>query len=129
MTLVKSQKGGIMNVIWSDLLSLSANSVQSAPRKAGIYRLSYQNPTDSKYYIYYFGQAIDLNDRLNKHLPTAETNPCCKNYSSKYICAYKYALVDNQTDRDSAEAGINKLFHNTCVDRVPDVIPANINIE
>ena len=94
-----------------------------------VYRLSYLNQNDGKYYIYYVGQATNLKARLGEHLPNAEVNECCKGYLKNYICYFRAAIIRSQGDRDGAEVALYNHFSPSCPERIPDVDPIDINFE
>lgn len=96
---------------------------------AGVYRLSYYDKNKRGYYIYYVGQASDLNSRLGQHRKGNEVNQCCNGYLNSYDCYFRAAGVSSQSDRDGAEVALYKKYEPGCVEKIPDVNPAEINFE
>ncbi|PIQ69677.1 MAG: hypothetical protein COY22_00370 [Candidatus Tagabacteria bacterium CG_4_10_14_0_2_um_filter_40_13] len=118
-----------MKLNWTERISLTQSGVNRIKAVAGVYRLIYYNRSEDKYYISYVGQAEDLNDRLTKHLPGNETNKCCERYLNNYICYFRAAAISRQVDRDGAEVALYNHFKPSCVDRIPDAEPIDINFE
>ncbi len=96
---------------------------------AGVYRLINYSRADDKYYVYYVGQADDLNNRLSQHLSGNETNKCCQKYLDNYTCYFRAAAISRQADRDRAEVALYNKFEPTCVERIQDVKPLEINFD
>ena len=113
---------------WTNLIKLDSAGVLRIKDISGVYRLSYFSPVNQKYYVYYVGQATDLNDRLGDHLPDNEEDRCCQRYLDKYDCFFRAAAVSRQDNRDGIEATLFDHFEPNCSERKPDVDPININI-
>ena len=118
-----------MQLKWTGRTPLTESGVNRIKAIAGIYRLINYNKTDNKYYVYYVGQADDLNNRLTQHLSGNETNKCCQKYFDKYTCYFRAAAISKQADRDGVEVALYNKFKPTCVERIPDVEPIEINFE
>ncbi|PIS39898.1 MAG: hypothetical protein COT32_02640 [Candidatus Nealsonbacteria bacterium CG08_land_8_20_14_0_20_36_22] len=118
-----------MQLKWSERISLTQSEVNRIKAIAGVYRLIYYDGSKDKYYVYYVGQAEDLNDRLTQHLSGNETNKCCQRYLENYNCYFRAAAVSRQADRDGAEVALYNHFKPSCVDRIPDVDPIDINFD
>lgn len=118
-----------MQLKWTERTPLTESGVNRIKAIAGIYRLINYNKTDNKYYVYYVGQADDLNNRLTQHLSGNETNKCCQKYFDKYTCYFRAAAISKQADRDGVEVALYNKFKPTCVERIPDVEPIEINFE
>lgn len=116
-----------MELKWTDRKQLDKNGADSLKKVAGIYKLIHYDTEKKKYYVHYVGQASDLNDRLSKHLPDAETNACCKKRLKDYDCYFRAAAVSKQSDRDGAEVALYNKYTPSCVERIPDVEPIEIN--
>jgi len=117
-----------MIIKWTGLIKLDSDGVSRIKNLAGVYRLSYFDPKDQKYYVYYVGQAMDLNDRLSDHLPGSEEDRCCQQFLNKYNCFFRAAAVSKQEDRDGIEATLFNHFNPICSERKPDVQPIDVNI-
>lgn len=63
-----------MQLKWTERISLTQSEVNKIKAIAGVYRLINYSRADDKYYVYYVGQADDLNNRLSQHLSGNETN-------------------------------------------------------
>lgn len=118
-----------MQLNWTNLTELTKTGVSNIKEIAGIYRLSYHNPNDQKYYVYYVGQAQNLKTRLSEHLIENETNKCCNQYLNKYNCYFRAAAISKQTDRDGVEVTLYNHFGPSCPERIPDIEPLDINFE
>ena len=118
-----------MQLEWTERIPLTESGINRMGAVAGVYRLIYHNQADDKYYIYYVGQADDLNDRLSQHLSGNETNKCCQKYLDNYTCYFRAAATSRQADRDGAEVALHNKFEPTCVERIPDVKSIDINFE
>jgi len=118
-----------MQLKWTERIPLTQSGVNRIKAIAGVYRLINYNRTDDKYYVYYVGQADDLNNRLAQHLPGNETNECCQKYLNDYTCYFRAAAISGQADRDGAEVALYNKFKPTCVERIPDVKPIEINFD
>ena len=118
-----------MQLNWTERIPLTKSGVSRIKAVAGVYRLIYHNVQKDKYHIYYVGQAEDLNERLGQHLPDTETSKCCKGYLDGYTCYLRAAAISRQTDRDGAEVALYNHFKPTCVERIPDVDPIEINFD
>jgi len=118
-----------MNVEWTDLTRLDSDGVSGINDVSGVYRLSYLDPKDKKYWVYYVGQAKDLNNRLSDHLIDNEEDLCCQKYLNKYKCFFRAATVSRQEDRDGIEVTLFDHFNKPdCSERKPDVKPIDVNI-
>ncbi|MFH1656944.1 MAG: hypothetical protein ABH919_00535 [bacterium] len=118
-----------MKLNWTERISLTQSGVDRIKAIAGVYRLIYYDRSKDKYYIYYVGQAEDLNDRLTQHLSGNETNECCQEHLNNYTCYFRAAAVSRQADRDGAEVALYNYYKPSCVDRIPDVDPIDINFD
>ncbi len=116
-----------MQLNWTDLKSLDSEGVSTISEVGGIYRLSYLNPTDGKLYVYYVGQAANLNSRLGEHQRGQEVNVQCHKYLNGYECYFRAAGV-HKDYRDGAEAALYNHFKPECCERIPNTIPIEINI-
>jgi len=118
-----------MQLKWTERISLTQSGVNRIKAVAGVYRLINYSRADDKYYVYYVGQADDLNNRLSQHLSGNETNECCQKYLNNYTCYFRAAAISGQADRDGAEVALYNHFKPSCVDRIPDAEPIDINFE
>lgn len=117
-----------MTIKWTELIKLNSDGVSGIKNVSGVYRLSYFNTKDQRYFVYYVGQAIDLNNRLGDHLPGDEEDNCCQKFLNKYSCFFRAAAVSRQEDRDGIEATLFDYFDPDCSERTPDVQPIDVNI-
>ena len=115
-----------MEIKWTGLITLNTNEVEKISEVSGVYRLSYLN-NSKEYIVYYVGQADNLKERLKQHLLSSEINTCCINKLKQYNCFFRAAAISRQSDRDGAEVSLYNHFKPTCVERIPDVPPLNIN--
>ena len=118
-----------MKLNWSKLIELNESEIATVNEVSAVYRISYLNPNDGKYYVFYVGQAQNLKTRLTEHLPENEKNKCCRDYLEKYTCFFRAAVVKNQSDRDGAEVALYNHFSPSCPERIPDVDSIDINFE
>jgi len=118
-----------MNLKWTERFLLTESGVDRIKAIAGVYRLIYYDRNRGKYYVYYVGQADDLNDRLAQHLSGEEMNKCCQRHLDNYTCYFRAAAVSQQSDRDGAEVALYNHFEPSCVERIPDVDPIDINFD
>ena len=118
-----------MKLNWTEQISLTQQGVNRIKTIAGVYRLVYYDGGKGGYYIYYVGQAEDLNDRLSQHLPGNEKNACCQRHLSNYSCYLRAAAISQQSDRDGVEITLYNHYKPSCVERIPDVDPININFD
>lgn len=116
-----------MELKWTSRKKLDQDGVDTINKVAGVYRLIYYNITKKKYYVYYVGQASDLNKRLSEHLPDNEQNTCCKKRLKDYNCYFRAAAIPKQDDRDGAEVALYNEYKPGCVEKIPDVDPIEIN--
>ena len=116
-----------MKLNWTARIPLTGSGVSRIREIAGVYRLIYYNPSDQKYYVYYVGQAENLKERLQEHLIMNETNKCCLRHLNNYSCYFRAAVVENQSERNGAEVALYNYFGPSCVERIPDVRPLDIN--
>ncbi len=116
-----------MELTWTERIKLDEGGVNRIKSVAGVYRLIYYNSSKNVYYVYYVGQASDLKDRLSQHLPDTETSSCCKKYLDSYDCYFRATAVAKQSDRDGAEVALYNEYKPSCVERIPDVDPIDIN--
>lgn len=118
-----------MKLNWTERIVLIQSGVDRIKAVAGIYRLIYHNRDKDTYYVHYVGQAENLNDRLTQHLSGNETNKCCQRHLDNYTCYFRAAAISRQADRDGAEVALYNKFKPTCVERIPDVDPIDINFD
>lgn len=119
-----------MQLEWTGLISLTETGISKITEVAGVYRLSYLNQEDNTCYVYYVGQAENLNSRLTQHLLGNDTNPCCNKYLENYRCYFRAAALSTQPERDGAEVALYEHFgHPICVEKVPTVEPFDINFD
>lgn len=116
-----------MKIKWTDRIPLDVNGVARIKKVAGIYKLLHYDSDKKKYYVHYVGQAKDLNDRLTEHLSVNEVNKCCIKHLNAYNCYFRAAAVSTQVDRDGAEVALYNEYKPSCVERIPDVKPIEIN--
>lgn len=118
-----------MQIKWTELIELTDKGVSRIREIAGVYRLSYYDRATQKYYVYYIGQAENLNTRLSEHLEGNEENECCEKHLQRYSCYFRVAAVARQADRDSIEVALYNHFNPSCTEKIPDVQPADVNFE
>jgi len=118
-----------MQLKWTNLIDLTQTGISKIKEVPGVYRLSFLNSVDNKYYVYYVGQSENLNDRLFQHLSGNETNPCCNKHLENYNCYFKAAAISAQSDRDGAEVSLYLHFKPSCPEKIPDVKPLEINFD
>lgn len=118
-----------MQLNWTERIPLAQSGVNRIKAISGVYRLINYNRTDNKYYVYYVGQADNLNSRIIQHLSGNETNKSCQKYLDNYTCYFRAAAISGQANRDGAEVSLYNKFKPTCVERVPDVKPIEINFD
>ena len=118
-----------MKLNWTERIPLTESGVSRIKAIAGVYRLIYYNAQKEKYFVYYVGQAEDLNERLGQHLPDTEASACCLGYLRGYTCYLRAAAVSRQADRDGAEVALYNHFEPPCVERIPDVDSIEINFD
>jgi excinuclease UvrABC nuclease subunit len=112
-----------MVVNWSTLQYLSSNN---APASAGVYLLYASISGGNPFYV---GQAADLKQRLQAHQSPSETNPCIKRRVQNGNCAYRYATVSRQSDRDGIEKYLYDYYKKPeCNDRDPGGTPIPVNL-
>jgi len=119
----------MLQLKWTKLTPLSESGVSGINKVAGVYRLSYYDSNEKAYYVYYVGQAADLNARLNQHRAGNEQNSCCARYLKSYNCFFRAAAISGQADRDGAEVALYNKYTPSCVEKTPDVKPIQINFE
>lgn len=118
-----------MNLVWTKRIELTDIGVSRIKEIAGVYRLIYFDAARNKYYVHYTGQATNLKERLAQHLPTSETNSCCKQRLQNFNCYFRAAAITTQVGRDGAEVALYSHFTPTCGERAPSVVPVEINYE
>lgn len=118
-----------MRLIWTSRIELSKSGIARIKQVSGVYKLIYYNNSDNKYYVYYVGQATDLNSRLTDHTIDYEENECCQKYLKNYSCFFRAARVLNQSDRDSIEVTLYHKYEPDCVEKIPNAKPIDINFE
>jgi len=116
-----------MQLNWTDRKEIKEENIINIKKTSGVYRLIYFSPIKNDYYIYYVGQAEDLNKRISEHLLGQETNSCCVKYLKNYTCYFRVAEVEKKEDRDAIEVTLYAHFKPTCVDIKPDAKPIEIN--
>ena len=79
--------------------------------------------------MHYVGQATNLRERLGQHLLNSETNQCCLSKLKQHKCFFRAAGISSQANRDGAEVALYNHFNPSCVERVPDVQPIDINFD
>lgn len=118
-----------MQLKWTERISLTESGINRIKPVAGVYRLINHDQNDNKYYVYYVGQAQDLNERLSQHLSGNEVNKCCQKHLDDYTCYFRAAAVSQQADRDGIEVALYNQYKPTCVERIPDVDPIDVNFD
>lgn len=104
---------------WTKLQPLNASSVNAIENNlAGVYRLSYLNTPDNKYYVFYVGQSTDIKKRLLEHL-SGETNEKIKVYLNTYKCYFRLAQISADYIRNAAESQMYKHYEPPCNDVAP----------
>ncbi len=118
-----------MQLNWTERIPLTKSGVLRIKAVAGVYRLVYHDTQKDKYFVYYVGQAEDLNERLGQHLSDTETSKCCQGYLKSHTCYLRAVAISRQTDRDGAEVALYNHFEPTCVERIPEVDRIDINFD
>lgn len=111
---------------WTGLIELNSAGINRVSKISGVYRLSFLN-NSNEYIVHYVGQASNLRERLGQHIPANETNSCCSTKLRQHRCFFRAAAVSSQKNRDGVEATLYNHFNPTCVERIPDTQPLNIN--
>ncbi len=114
---------------WSKLIDLNLlSTLVTIPSSSGVYRLSYQSGDGNKY-VFYVGQAENLNARMSQHLNQSETNICIKRMLSNNKCFVRYARVENRRVRDGAELFLHSHYAPSCNLTSPSGPQISINLE
>ena len=100
-----------------------------APYASGVYVLAVELTDGKNVRVFYGGQTDDLDRRLKEHLAASEKNACIKGKLSGYVCHFRYAKVETQSDRNKAERALYRKFTPSCNDpsAIPDVEDVEIN--
>ena len=99
----------------------------NVPQMAGIYLL-WNKHESGKWRCFYVGQAVNLKQRLLKHLTADEKNEDIKWNLKNNSCGFEYAVVDKQNDRDGIEKYLYDFYNPECNDFSPpdvEAIPVN----
>ncbi len=113
---------------WSLRYEYTGSNVNvHAPTSGGVYRLIYKS--DDKYYVFYVGQAGDIDERLRQHLAVTEPDACIKRHIRDYTCYFRYAKIESIADRNGAERALYDKYEPTCNDVAPPGPPADINFD
>jgi excinuclease UvrABC nuclease subunit len=115
-----------LNLTWSKLKILSSVEVQKIPEGGGVYRLSY-DPGGGKRYVFYVGSSNDIKSKILEHIKNSEENVCIKNYMRKYLCFFRYALIENEEQRSGVERQLYLKFRPKCNFQEPQGSPITIN--
>ncbi|MHC4660353.1 MAG: GIY-YIG nuclease family protein [Planctomycetota bacterium] len=87
---------------WSNRYFYSEGNVRKyAPVSGGVYRLIHRS--GDNYYVYYVGQANNLERRLLEHLQSSEPNGCIKRHQKDYTCYFRFIEVPSASERDRIE--------------------------
>jgi len=114
---------------WSSLIEYNAtNASNLAPELSGIYRLSFKS-VDGNIYVFYVGKAENLRIRLQQHLLILEPNQCIKKMLQQNTCYFRYARVDSEIVRNSAELALYKHYMPQCNSQIPEGPEIQINYE
>lgn len=115
---------------WSEMIPLTTSGVSRVNAVSGVYYLVYRNA--SGMFVFYVGQAADLAARLTDHLVENEQNACCRGYMGRYEHFFRCAAVQ-QGWLDVCERALWERFGgqrgSLCNERIPNVTPANINVD
>jgi len=122
----------VLNVEWKGKFPLKEAQVKyNFPEiTKGIYRLL--NAQEGGYGVFYVGQTDNLQRRLLEHLSNEEKNNCIKK-KLKYTVYFRFAVLDDETDRLCAESFLYKEYDidgngPTCNEQEPQVKPCEINL-
>lgn len=113
---------------WSRLIAIIPLSSLFIPNFPGVYRLSYRS-NNGNIYVFYVGQADDLEARITQHLSETETNPCIRKMLLNYTCYVRYARINDQRVRDGAELFLYRHFSPSCNSVEPEGPNISINVE
>ncbi len=118
-----------MIVTWSAAFPFQEeqNVKDNAPADKGIYLLLVQLIND-KWRCIYVGQSTNIQSRLLEHLSNDENNKNFKGQSSKYICGFKYCLVEQQEARNGIEKFLYNYFKPEYNDKDPGNTPIQVNL-
>jgi len=118
-----------LKVNWSSVLEYTESNVLGyAPKKGGVYGLSYES--GDEFPMFYVGQASDLQERLLQHLSVSEPDACIKNHVRNYKCYFRYAKVASIDDRNGVERALYDHSNKpTCNVITPLGPPIDINFE
>jgi len=113
---------------WSSRYEYTGSNVNVyAPTGGGVYRLVHKS--GDEYYVFYVGQAANIDERLRQHLAATEPDACIKRHLRDYTCYFRYAMVSSLTDRNGAERALYDQYKPTCNNVSPPGLPADINFE
>jgi excinuclease UvrABC nuclease subunit len=91
------------NMEFSELYPYDDGTVRRvAPNAPGVYRMTYL-ANDNKQYVFYVGQAEDLESRLLEHLQVSEPNGCIREMVRSVQCRFQFVIVRSKFDRDKLE--------------------------
>lgn len=114
-----------MSVKWSDWMFLMGKltvEYKVPKNKSGVYVLSSAKASGN---IYYVGQG-NLQECLMRHLE-AEENPALKE-AFKTLCYFKFAIIENESDRKGAERFLYDKLKPKCNQKTPEGPAIEINI-
>ena len=81
------------------------------PKQAGVYMLMYDS---TKYYVFYVGQANNLERRLLEHLYDSEPDLCIKRHLREHTCYCMWLEVSSQSERDKLEQALISKYKPSC---------------
>lgn len=119
----------MLTLHWTKLLSLDQSIINTQDFGPGVYRLSYKS-ADGSYYVFYIGRSdASVKERLLQHISESEENLCIKINIKNLECYFKFAPVDDQTERENIERTLYEHFKPRCNNREPEGEFVEINFK
>jgi hypothetical protein len=117
-----------MNISWSGFHLYSRERVKRfVPTFAGVYVL-WEKLQNGNWLCIYVGQASDLEASLLGHLENGEQNDSLKKRISASSCAFEYARLGSQEERDGAEKFLYDHYNPECNQVDPGRDPIEVNL-
>lgn len=101
-------------LIWTKLVPLNDEEINKIPENSkGVYRLTFHNAVDDKYYVFYVGTADNLKEKLRSHLNETDIL-CIRNYIDTKKCFFRYSIITEEYVRNAAARRVYKYFEPPC---------------
>lgn len=99
----------VISISWSKPIRVLPSNREAIPQAAGVYEILVQMRGGNRKRLY-VGSAENLRVRYLQHIQGDEPNPCLGENLRRYICWFRFAVVEDERERLDAKRELHAKY-------------------